>query len=207
MSVTQTDDKVWFDAAHKVQQIAAQTRLAASNRQNVLLLAHFETTLSALSEPLRGYGVEYERFSLFDSTALCAGATAKVWVGPARAFQAPKTFPLERVSSSPLQIIVAEHHPKQSRDQAIIEAANGLSCPGELCFHFSLDDPLLKHFGGPSLQGLFERLGMAGDSCITHPLVTSAIRNAQAKIEKEVPVDLQTESIGDWFKYNLERKP
>jgi preprotein translocase subunit SecA len=66
---------------------------------------------------------------------------------------------------------------------------------------------LLKHFGGPSLPGLFERLGMAGDSCITHPLVTSAIRNAQAKIEKEVQMDLQTESIEDWFKYNLERKP
>jgi hypothetical protein len=41
---------------------------------------------------------------------------------------------------------------------------------------------------------------------ISNPLVTRAIRGAQVKIETQVPKDLQTESIEDWFRYNLKEE-
>ena len=53
---------------------------------------------------------------------------------------------------------------------------------------------------------LLEKLGLEENSCISHPLVTGAIRRAQEKIERTVQKEMQTESIADWFKYNLPEK-
>jgi preprotein translocase subunit SecA len=104
---------------------------------------------------------------------------------------------------APLEIIVAEHHPIQSRDQELIEAAAKLACPAQLTFYFSLDDPVMKHFGTASVKALFERLGIEKSACISHHLVTTAIRTALENIERKVGKDVPTQSVKDWFKYNL----
>jgi preprotein translocase subunit SecA len=97
----------------------------------------------------------------------------------------------------------------QSRDQRIVDAAARLACEARLCFYFSLDDPLMKHFGNQSIKALFERLGIAKDAkdakdaCISHHLVNTAIRTAQDKIESKVGKDVPTHSAEDWFKHNL----
>jgi preprotein translocase subunit SecA len=201
-----SEDKIWFDARRKFQQISNELKAAGSSGCGVLVLAHFEATLAVLTESLRVNGVSYQRFSLFDATRLCAGSSPVVWVGLAREFQAPSVLPAPTSPSRGIQIIVAEHHPKQSRDQAVIDAALSLPCPSGMCFHFSLDDPLLLHFNGDSIQKLFSKMGIDEEECLSHHLITSAIRNAQRKIESETQRDLQTESIEDWFRYNLENR-
>lgn len=40
-------------------------------------------------------------------------------------------------------------------------------------------------------------------STFSHSLITTAIANAQEKIESGVTQDLQSESIEDWFRYNV----
>ena len=109
-------------------------------------------------------------------------------------------------ASASLEIIVAEHHPLESKDREVVEAAEKLSCYARLCFYFSLDDPLMRHFGSDSVKALFERLGIDKSECISHHLINSAIRNAQEKIEEKVGKAVPTYSADDWFKYNLPGK-
>lgn len=201
-----SDDKVWFDAGRKFQAIANELKAVGNNGSTVVVLAHFEATLSALSESLRANAVQYQRFSLFDAARLCSPSAPIVWVGLALEFSAPSALPPRASPSLGIQIIVAEHHPKQSRDQAIIDAAKSLPCPSGMCFYFSLDDPLLNHFSGDSMQRLFKKMGGDENQCLSHHLITTALHNAQQKIESETQRDLQTESIEQWFRYNVENR-
>jgi len=214
---THSDDKIWFDTNHKLQQISGEIQHFTSYGQPVIVIAHFAVTLAALERTLRSASVQYQHSSSSDmfeppevvppmpgepATGEPAGAT---WLGLAGSCAWFAGWASQQ-SKLPLRIIVAEHHPRYSPDQSIIELAGRATYGSELCFHISLDDPLLKYFGGASLQSLLEKLGLSADGCISHPLVTRAIRNAQEKIERKVPRELPAESIQDWFKYNLPEK-
>jgi preprotein translocase subunit SecA len=205
MPVILNDDKVWFDESLKLEQICKEVASAQAGGRSVLLLSHFEATLSRLAELLRNKGVRFEKFSSLNPAELCLRSPARVWLGSARAFRVTQELTSTTVSA-PLQVIVAEHHPIQSKDQEIVAAAAKLSCNGELCFYFSLDDSLMRHFGADSIKALFERLDIDKTECISHHLINTAIRTAQEKIESQVGKDVPTHSAEDWFKYNLRDK-
>ena len=124
-------------------------------------------------------------------------------VGIARAFQVTTRHEASSMNNSDIDIIVVEHHPTRTKDTAVLEAAERLACSPSVCFHTALDDPMMKLFGGEKLVSLVKRLGADEAESISHPFVTSAIRNAQQKIEKKAQRDMQTESMEDWFRYNL----
>ena len=198
------DDKVWFDETTKLQQVCNDVANARTDGRSVLLLSYFDATLSRLSTQLQEKGISHDRFSAFNPAELCA-SSGKVWLGSALAFNvAQATSPT--VSGNQLEIIVAEHHPMQSRDQQVVDSAKRLACEGRLCFHFSLDDPVMKLFGSETIKALLDRLGIPKNECISHHLVTKAIRTAQEKIESKVGRDVPTHSAEDWFEYNLPGK-
>ncbi len=202
MPVLQVDDKVWFDEATKLRQICNDVSTALAADRSVLVLSHFGATLSHLSTLLREKGASYDQFSVFNPSELCASVNGKIWLGSALAFQVANMM-TSPVAGSGLDILVAEHHPMRSRDAQVINSAERLACAGQLCFHFSLDDPVMKQFGAKTIKALFERLGIPRDECISHHLVTTAIRTAQEKIESRVGKDVPTHSAEDWFRYNL----
>jgi preprotein translocase subunit SecA len=205
MSVTLNEDKVWFDEARKLEHICADISVVRSDGRRVLVLSHFESTLTSLTSALREQGIHHERFSSLNPAELCMSAPGKVWFASASAFQVANEM-TAIVHGSRLEIIVAEHHPMHSRDQQIVDAAGKLSCDAQLCFYFSLDDPVMQHFGNERIKALFERLGIDKNECISHHLINTAIRTAQEKIEKQVGKDVPTHSAADWFKYNLRDK-
>lgn len=221
MPTTLIDDKVWWDRERKLQGICEEIATIKTAGGNVLLLAHFEGTLVNVEGALRARAIESKRFSQFDSAVLCSsgsGSAGNLWSGLARSFQAPHAHisgewgatrlqtsvatPLE-TQQTPLQIIVAEHHPMRSRDQHLIEASSTLTCEAQLTVHISLDDPLLTHFGVRSIQDLYRRLGVDEETALSNPLINAAIRRAQEKIESQVPKDMPAWSIEDWFRHNL----
>jgi preprotein translocase subunit SecA len=202
MPVIQNDDKVWFDEAIKVDQICNEVSAGQQKGHSLLLLSHFDATLARLAASLTQKEIRHERFSSLNPFELCASSPGKVWLGAVRGLHlANEMSPTSE--GAPLEILLAEHHPMQSRDQEVIHAAAKLACQAQLCFYFSLDDPVMKHFGNASIKALFERLSMEKTECITHHLVTRAIRTAQEKIESKVGKDVPTVSVEDWFKYNL----
>lgn len=216
------DDRVWWDRERKLRGICLEVAAIKAVGGNVLLLAHFEGTLVTMEAALRAKAIESNRFSQFDSSILCSpgpGRAGNVWSGLARSFQAPPAHisdqwgatrlqpsvptPREASQQRPLHIIVAEHHPMRSRDQLLHEAAATLTCEAQLTIHISLDDALLTHFGVGSIQDLYRRLGVDEETALSNPLITTAIRRAQEKIESQVPRDMPAWSIEDWFRHNL----
>ena len=106
-------------------------------------------------------------------------------------------------SRSALRILVAEHHPLVSRDEAVLDAARSLACDAQVFHYTSLTDPLLNHFGGDRIRGLMTQIGMEEQECISSPVISRAIRNAQEKIQKQVQREMQTNSPEEWFRFNL----
>lgn len=205
MPVTINPDKVWFDEDRKAEQICNEISLIRQNGRSVLLLSHFEATLSALAALLEAKGLTHERFSLLSPAELCSAPPGKIWLASARAFQVVSEV-AQVVTATTLEIIVAEHHPMHSRDEELVQAAGKLPCKPSLTFHFSLDDPLMQFFGNERIKGLMEMLGMDKSECISHQLINTAIRSAQEKIERKVGKDVPTPSATDWFKYNVRGK-
>jgi hypothetical protein len=222
MPTTLGDDRVWWDRERKLQGICAEVTAIKNAGGNVLLLAHFEGTLANVEGALRVRAIETKRFSQFDSATLCSGSAGSIWSGLARSFQTPHARvadewgatrlptsvapPIETLHQTPLQIIVAEHHPMRSRDQQLYEAAATLTCETQLTVHISLDDPLLTHFGVQTIQDLYRLLGVDEETALSNPLTNTAIGRAQEKIESQVPRDMPAWSIEDWFRHNLTMK-
>jgi hypothetical protein len=217
MPTTLIDDKVWWNRGRKLEGICKEIAASQRDRSNVLLLAHFEGTLAAHEGALRAKGIEFQRFTQFDSSVLCgnAGDSGKCWSGLARSLGLPQSAAAGDWGATSLKtktptndapalnIIVAEHYPLRSKDEQLIEVAAGIPCNAQLAIHISLDDALLTHFGVGLVQDLFRRLGMDEATPLSHHLITNAIRQAQEKIETEVPRDLTAWSIEDWFAHNL----
>jgi preprotein translocase subunit SecA len=216
MPTTLIDDKVWWDRRRKLNGICDEVLAASPTGQNMLVLAHFEATLSEIETTLRSRSCQIERLAQIDSATLCSPAIGKTWSGLARSIPAlnsagddwgaSKLRHVERSSAKPLCIIVAEHHPLRSRDEQLITSTAELGCQAQLTFHLSLDDPLLTNFGVSSVQDLGRRLGIDEETFLSNPMITRAIRQGQEKIEREVPRDLPAWSIEDWFKHNLPAK-
>jgi preprotein translocase subunit SecA len=201
------EEKVWADEGRKLEGVRRDLARAAVEGANVLLLAHFEETLSALGSMLRARSVEHRTHFGDDASALCAEGRAdeapKVWLALAAHFRAQGLATAGGARQSRVLILVAEHHPLAPRDEAVLEAASRVPCRNEVVFHAALTDALLKRFGGERLQGLMRRLGHDEGECVSHPFISKAIRQAQEKIGAQVAGELPTRSAEDWFRYNL----
>ncbi|MCB0207634.1 MAG: preprotein translocase subunit SecA, partial [Anaerolineae bacterium] len=55
--------------------------------------------------------------------------------------------------------------------------------PGVSRFYLSMEDDLMRRFGGERLSGIMQRLGVEDDMPIEAGMVTRAIENAQTKVE------------------------
>lgn len=208
------EDKIWLDGNRKLDGICQDASDARADLSNALVLAHFKSTLSILQDCLSARAIDYKSYSPLDFSALCfrghdTGSTS-VWVGLASHFQArPSGATLARMersqeqSRSALRILVAEHHPLASRDEAVLDAARSLDCDAQVIHYTSLTDPLLNHFGGDRIRGLMTQMGMEEQECISSPVINRAIRNAQEKIQKQVQREMQTNSPEEWFRFNL----
>jgi preprotein translocase subunit SecA len=209
------EDKVWWDKRRKLNGICSDISEASSAHQNVLLLAHFETTLAEIEAELFRRSIQIQRLASIEFLTLCSSPVPTLWSGLARSFPAPRhtsndwgatKFSQTGQSVFPLNIIVAEHYPLRSRDEQLVDAAAGIACEAQLTFHLSLDDPLLINFGVRSVQDFGRRLGIDEETFLSNAMITRSIKQAQEKIEKQLPRDLPATSIEDWFKHNLPTK-
>ena len=72
----------------------------------------------------------------------------------------------------------------------------------EMLVYTHLDASLFKAFGSDRIKELMEKMGMKEDEPLSHPMITSAIANAQEKIAKQCITDLQAWSEEDWMNTN-----
>ncbi len=83
-----------------------------------------------------------------------------------------------------LHVIGTERHESRRIDNQLRGRAGRQGDPGSSRFYVSLEDDLLRLFGGDQIKALMDRLGMEKGQPIESPLLTRLIENSQAKVEK-----------------------
>jgi preprotein translocase subunit SecA len=82
-----------------------------------------------------------------------------------------------------LHILGTERHEARRIDNQLRGRSGRQGDPGSSRFYIALDDDLMRRFGGQSVAGLMERLGVESDMPIEHGMVSRLIENAQIKVE------------------------
>ena len=82
-----------------------------------------------------------------------------------------------------LHVLGCQRHESRRIDNQLLGRAGRQGDPGSSQFYLSLEDDLLRIFGGDRIGGMMERLGMEEGEAIEHNLLTGAIRRAQKRVE------------------------
>ncbi|WP_373499356.1 preprotein translocase subunit SecA [Desulfococcus sp.] len=82
-----------------------------------------------------------------------------------------------------LHIIGTERHESRRIDNQLRGRSGRQGDPGSSRFYLSLEDDLLRIFGGERITTVMDKLGMEEGEPIEHNLISRAIENAQAKVE------------------------
>src|SRR6476660_5048208 len=89
----------------------------------------------------------------------------------------------EVVGVTGLHIIATERHEARRIDNQLRGRAGRQGDPGSSRFYLSLEDPLLRIFGGERLSGIMQRLKMPEGEPIEHSIVNRSIAKAQNRVE------------------------
>ena len=89
----------------------------------------------------------------------------------------------EVVAVDGLYILGTERHEARRIDNQLRGRSGRQGDPGTSRFFVSLEDELMRRFGGSNIAKLMDRFGMEEDIPLEHAWVTKAIENAQTKVE------------------------
>ncbi|UCG60297.1 MAG: preprotein translocase subunit SecA, partial [Candidatus Zixiibacteriota bacterium] len=84
-----------------------------------------------------------------------------------------------------LHIVGTERHESRRIDRQLRGRSGRQGDPGSSLFFLSLEDDLMRLFGGDRLGSIMDRLGVEEGEVITHGMVTKAIERAQKKVEAQ----------------------
>ncbi len=82
-----------------------------------------------------------------------------------------------------LHVIGTERHEARRIDNQLRGRCGRQGDPGSSRFYLSMEDDLLRIFGSDRIAGLMQKLGMEEGQEIEHPIISSAIENAQTRVE------------------------
>lgn len=82
-----------------------------------------------------------------------------------------------------LLVVGTERHEARRIDNQLRGRAGRQGDPGASRFYLSLEDDLMRRFGGTTLQGIMERLGVEEDVPIEAGVINRAIEQAQTRVE------------------------
>ena len=87
------------------------------------------------------------------------------------------------VASGGLYVIGTERHESRRIDNQLRGRSGRQGDPGKSRFFVSLEDELMRIFGGAQIAGLMTRFNMPEDEPLEHQMVSRAIEQAQIKVE------------------------
>ena len=83
-----------------------------------------------------------------------------------------------------LHIIGTERHESRRIDNQLRGRAGRQGDPGSTRFFISMEDDLMKRFGGDGLRSILDRMGMDDSTPIDSNMVSRSIENAQKRVEE-----------------------
>ena len=82
-----------------------------------------------------------------------------------------------------LCIVGTERHESRRIDNQLRGRSGRQGDPGSSIFFISLEDDLMRIFGGQSIDGMLKKLGLKKNESINHPWINKAMERAQQKVE------------------------
>ncbi|MDR1588460.1 MAG: preprotein translocase subunit SecA, partial [Treponema sp.] len=83
-----------------------------------------------------------------------------------------------------LYVIGTERHESRRIDNQLRGRSGRQGDPGKSKFFISMDDDLMRLFGGENIKGIMSKIGMAPGEPIYHPWLNKSIERAQKKVEE-----------------------
>ena len=83
-----------------------------------------------------------------------------------------------------LYVIGSERHESRRIDNQLRGRSGRQGDPGRSKFFISMDDDLMRLFGGEKMKNIMNRIGMTDGEPIFHPWLNKGIENAQKKVEQ-----------------------
>lgn len=115
-----------------------------------------------------------------------AGRGVDIILGGNPASRPPEEWQKEHdavVATGGLYVLGTEHHEARRIDNQLRGRSGRQGDSGSTCFFVSLDDDIMRRFGGERVKSVMEWAGMDDQTPIEHPVVTRAIANAQVQTE------------------------
>ena len=82
-----------------------------------------------------------------------------------------------------LHVIGCQRHDSRRIDNQLLGRAGRQGDPGSSQFYLSMEDDLLRIFGGERMSAIMDRIGLEEGEAIEHNLLSGAIRRAQKRVE------------------------
>jgi preprotein translocase subunit SecA len=87
------------------------------------------------------------------------------------------------IEAGGLFVIGTERHEARRIDNQLRGRTGRQGDPGTTQFFVSLEDDVIRIFGGDKIKGLMERFNFPDDALIENPIISKSIESAQTKIE------------------------
>ncbi|RLT45006.1 MAG: preprotein translocase subunit SecA [Chloroflexi bacterium] len=87
------------------------------------------------------------------------------------------------IAAGGLHVVGTERHEARRIDNQLRGRSGRLGDPGSSRFFLSLEDDLVRRFGGDRITGIMERLGLEDDIPIEAGMISKAIESAQTRVE------------------------
>ncbi len=82
-----------------------------------------------------------------------------------------------------LHVLGTERHESRRIDNQLRGRSGRQGDPGSSQFYVSMDDDLMRLFGGDALEGMMDRIGLEESERLEHSMLSSAIERAQRRVE------------------------
>jgi len=82
-----------------------------------------------------------------------------------------------------LHVVGCQRHESRRIDNQLLGRSGRQGDPGSSQFYLSMEDDLLRIFGGDRVAPLMDRLGMQEGEAIEHKMLSNAVRRAQKRVE------------------------
>jgi len=96
-------------------------------------------------------------------------------------------YPLKHYKLPPptggLFVLATERHESRRIDNQLRGRSGRQGDPGYTKFYLSLEDDLMRIFGGERIKPMMQKLGMREGEAIFHPLISKSLEKAQQKVE------------------------
>jgi hypothetical protein len=107
------------------------------------------------------------------------------------------------VSTAGNTVIFGERFPLAQQEQQLAKQLEKLGVSMPILAYTALDDSFFLQFGGERIAKLMKSMGMDDREFIEHPMIQSAIKNAQSKLAQKVSITSKTKSPEEWFSMHM----